>query len=167
MDPEMGQWERLARALLVETATAVAAMMLAVCKGKTCSASHANVGIDPLGRLHNDMSAKHSRGVEQVEGYAYSAAIYHAASNRSLWRELVAVSLQTLVDLPNIGQVMAPFCGHGPGLDKLENFAFHFGVYRDGANGLQQGHEVVHKLSRGYFFQKMISAILDASICQL
>lgn len=50
-DSKVRQGQRLARALLVEAVSAVAAVVLSVGEGECGPAAHADVGIDPFRRL--------------------------------------------------------------------------------------------------------------------
>ncbi len=59
----MRERKRLAGALMVKAVSAVTAMMLPVREGKGRSASHADVGINPLGGLGN-ISHQYARDVK-------------------------------------------------------------------------------------------------------
>lgn len=104
---------------------------------------------------------------EAVTLATYCAAINHAARHRDPRRELIALSLQTLVYFADVRQLVPPFCGAGPRLNELENLGFHFGIDGDRANGLEERGQVVHELAGGDLGQEMRPAILHACVCKL
>lgn len=88
-------WERygFARTLLVKNVAAVSTMVFPVGKGEGCSTSHTDVAVGPFGR---------------------STAINHTAGYFGLGWELETFSLQGLVDLVDICQVVSALRGTGP-----------------------------------------------------
>jgi hypothetical protein len=82
---------------------------------------------------------------------SYRTAVYHAAGHSDLGREMVAFSLQCLVYLPDVDEIVPAFRSRGPRLDQLEDFGSHFAVDGSRSYGLKEGSKVVHELSGGDF----------------
>lgn len=97
----------------------------------------------------------------------YRTAVYHATRHGDSWWKMETLSLQSLIDLTDIVQLVTSFGCCGPGLDAFEDLRSNIVVDSGWADGFQQGSQVVHELSRGYFDQKVLSSILDARICEL
>lgn len=82
----MRKRQRFARALLVKDISAVSAVMFSVCEGEGGPASHANITVCPFG---------------------WCAAVDHAAGYVGPGRELEAFSLQGLIYLVDICQIVS------------------------------------------------------------
>jgi hypothetical protein len=162
----MRQRDGLGRALLVKDIATVAAVVLPVRKGKGSPTPHANVGIDPFGGLAVCKSVNHPWAHREVI-ITYSTTVDHAACNANARGELVALALQCLVDLPDVGILVSTFGSSGPSLDQLEHLGPHLQVDGGGSRGLQERREVVHELAGRDLSEEVRAAILDACICEL
>lgn len=97
----------------------------------------------------------------------YRAAVDHAARDGDSGREVVALSLQLLVDLSDVSKFVTTLGCGSPGLYQLKNLMLDFVIYGGGTNGLEQGGQVVHKLSGGDLGEEVGAAILDACVGKL
>lgn len=108
----MRQGYRLGRALLVEHISTVAAVMFAIRESEGSTASHADVGVDPFRGLC-DKSVR-TLDTKTVSRHTYRTAVDHAAGHCNFGRELEALSLECLVNLANVVELIAAFRSCSP-----------------------------------------------------
>lgn len=145
-DSQVRQRQSFGRALLVEAVAAVSAVVFAVGEGERSPASHTDVRVGPF------------RG---------RTAIDHAAGDgRSRWK-LEALSLQCLVCLINILELVSVLGGCSPGLYQLQYLSSNIHVDRRGSNCVKKGDQVVHELPGGNLGEEVVAAILNTCVGQV
>ena len=97
-------------------------------------------------------------------GAAYGRAVYHATCDTCAGRKVIAILTKGVVDGAHVGKFVTAFGSGGPALDQLEDLCFN--VVIDAGRGLEDGYQVVHKLTRGHLCKEVGTAILDARVCQ-
>ena len=166
----MWQRGREVRAGLAEALATVTAVVFAVGEGEGSAATHADIRVNPFGRLDfREPSCQLTDSEKQTlktmwTGAAYCRAVYHATCDTCAGRKVIALLTKGVVDGAHVGKFVTAFGSGGPALDQLEDLCFD--VVVDAGRGLEDRYQVIHKLARGHLCKEVGAAILDARVCQ-